>query len=164
MHDMTTWADVEAETPELAAGVRASFDAGKHKTIATLRRDGSPRISGTEAPFYGDNLYLGSMLGAVKARDLLADPRCAIHSATVDTELHLGDAKVSGRAIEVTDPAEIAAFVGANEDATGQAPPEAFHLFRIDVEEIVLTRIGDPADHLLIESWRRGRGTRSVKR
>ena len=32
--------------PELALAVQRSFDAHIHKTLATLRADGSPRISG----------------------------------------------------------------------------------------------------------------------
>jgi hypothetical protein len=37
-------------------------------------------------------------------------------------------------------------------------------LFRIDIVEVVLTRLGDPADHLLIELWRPGRPLRATKR
>ncbi|MGA2012927.1 MAG: hypothetical protein ABSH51_20645 [Solirubrobacteraceae bacterium] len=48
---MTTWRDVEQGEPEFARRVRALFDARRHKTIATLRADGSPRISGIEAVF-----------------------------------------------------------------------------------------------------------------
>ena len=42
---------METADPAFAARVRARFDAHKHKTIATLRADGSPRISGIEAEF-----------------------------------------------------------------------------------------------------------------
>src|SRR5690242_15299546 len=108
---MGDWSDVEREAPDLAARARRSFDAGKHKTMATLRADGAPRISGTEVDFFDGRAYLGSMLGAVKARDLLRDPRCAIHSATIDTDLTLGDAKLSANARLVTAAAEVAAFV-----------------------------------------------------
>ena len=46
---MVSWNEVEKAEPEFAAKVRGLFDAHKHKTIATLRADGSPRISGIEA-------------------------------------------------------------------------------------------------------------------
>src|SRR5581483_9886252 len=46
---MARWEEVERSEPEFAARVRALFDAHKHKTIATLRLDGAPRISGIEA-------------------------------------------------------------------------------------------------------------------
>jgi hypothetical protein len=161
---MARWADVEREAPELAERVKQAFDANKHKTMATLRLDGAPRISGTELDFFDGNAYLGSMPGSVKARDLQRDPRIALHSATVDPELAGGDAKLAGRAIEVTDRAEFEAFLRRYADENEQAPEGDFPLFRIDVEEIVLTAIGDPPDHLVIESWHEGKGTRRVER
>ena len=81
---MATWNEVEAAVPELASAVRAAFDAHKHKVLATLRADGSPRVSGNEAVFRGGELWLGMMDRSVKALDLLRDPRLAIHSATVE--------------------------------------------------------------------------------
>jgi hypothetical protein len=120
----------------------------------------------------------GSMWGAVKARDLRRDPRIALHSATCDAELALGDAKVSGRALEITDEAEKAAYMamhaqqaaggevedGRAAEPAGDEAPEPYHLFRIDVTEVAHTRIGDPPDHLVIESWRQGAGAHRVER
>src|SRR3712207_6914843 len=50
-----------------ARKVRERLDAHGHKTIATLRRDGSPRISGTETRFGEGDLWIGSMWEARKA-------------------------------------------------------------------------------------------------
>jgi hypothetical protein len=163
---MATWEDVTKEAPQLAAAVRAAFDAHKHKTMATLRKDGAPRISGTEVDFRDGDVYLGSMWGALKARDLQRDPRVALHNAPLDTELGGGDAKISGRAVEITDPEALADYVhDAAEENDGVEPPQPFHLFRIDVEEMSLVTIGDPADHLVVESWKQGRaGTKRVER
>ncbi len=156
---MATWDEITRAEPAFSAAVQAVFDAHKHKTIATLRKDGSPRISGIEATFADGELWLGMMPQSLKALDLLRDPRLALHSATVDTELTLGDAKVSGRAIEVTDHAAWQSVVEGGE------PPQAdAHLFRVDISEVSLVRIGDPADHLVVESWAPERGHRSVKR
>ena len=69
---MATWAEIAKAEPEFAARVRALFDAGRHKTIATLRADGSPRISGIECEFTDSDLRFGSMPGARKARALRA--------------------------------------------------------------------------------------------
>jgi hypothetical protein len=156
---MPSWNDVAAAAPDFARAVQTAFDAHKHKTLATLRRDGSPRISGMEATFAGGELWLGMMPDSLKARDVLRDPRLALHSATVDTELTHGDAKLAGRAIEVTDPAAWHFVVEG-----GEPPHDGSHLFRVDITEVSLTRIGDPADHLVIESWNPERGYRSVKR
>ena len=110
---MASWQEVEREAPELAARARGMFDASVHKTRATIRRDGSPRISGTEVTFRAGELWLGSMARAVKALDLRRDPRFALHSASADPPGWTGDAKLAGRALEVSDPAVIARINGA---------------------------------------------------
>jgi hypothetical protein len=101
---MTTWGDLEQAEPEFARRVRTSFDAHRHKTMATLRADGSPRISGIETSFADGELTFGSMANARKGTDLHRDPRFALHSATIDpvdgAEAQWpGEAKISGRAI-----------------------------------------------------------------
>src|SRR5579864_1337436 len=101
---MTAWEDFEEGEQEFAQRVRALFDAHRHKTIATLRADGSPRISGIEAAFEEGELVFGSMPNSRKGADLRRDPRFAMHSATVDpvegSEAQWpGEAKISGRAI-----------------------------------------------------------------
>ena len=162
---MATWDEVTAAVPELAGKVRALFDAHRHKTLATLRKDGSPRISGTEANFAGGELWLGSMHRSMKALDLRRDPRLALHSASVDPPDDPGgwegDAKIAGRAEEITDLERKAAVQRASGDGE---PPGPYHLFRVDVTEVVRTRVGDPPDHLVIEVWREGEGLRRLQR
>ena len=160
---MASWRDVEASAPELAAAVRALFDAYRHKTLATLRKDGSPRISGIEVAFIDGDIWFGGMWQSLKALDLQRDPRFALHSGTGDADptAWKGDAKIAGRAVEITDPARIAAIQAAS---GGEAPPGPSHLFRADVAEVVVTRVGDPPDHLVIELWREGRGVTRIER
>ena len=74
---MATWSEFAAAAPALAERVQERFDAHKHKTMATIRKDGSPRISGTESQFQDGELFIGSMWKAVKALDLQRDPRFA---------------------------------------------------------------------------------------
>jgi hypothetical protein len=143
---MASWSEVEAQAPELAARARGIFDAFTHKTIATLRRDGSPRISGTEVQFEEGEMWIGSMSNAVKALDLQRDPRFALHSGSASPPDWTGDAKVAGRAEEVTEE-------GASS-----------HRFRLDITELVVTSIGDPPDHIVIESWHAGRGVSRLTR
>jgi hypothetical protein len=155
---MPSWSVVEAEAPELAALARGFLDAYVHKTLATLRRDGSPRISGTEVVFSEGELWLGSMWHSSKALDLLRDPRFALHSGSADPPDWAGDAKLAGRAEEVTDPERKMAIIGDDPS------PDSFHLFRANITELVVVRIGDPADHLVIETWHAGRGTNRHER
>ncbi|MGH2993134.1 MAG: pyridoxamine 5'-phosphate oxidase family protein [Solirubrobacterales bacterium] len=149
---MASWSEIEVEAPELAAEARRLLDAHVHKTIATLRRDGSPRISGTEMKFAEGELWMGSMPRSVKALDLQREPRFALHSGSEDPPDWTADAKLAGRVEEVDDPERKSAVYGGDE-----APGE-YHLFRADVTEVVVTRVGEPPDHLVIESWHAGRG------
>jgi len=88
-------------------GVRARLDAHVHKTIATLRADGSPRICGTGTRFVDGDLWIGAMPAARKARDLQRDPRYALHSGSDDPPGWTGDAKVAGVAVAVVDRATV---------------------------------------------------------
>ncbi|MDX6551859.1 MAG: hypothetical protein QOH74_347 [Gaiellales bacterium] len=149
---MPSWSTIEGAAPALASRARAMFDAHVHKTIATLRQDGSPRISGTELIFAEGELWFGSMWQSLKARDLQRDPRFAIHSGSIDPPGWAGDAKLAGRAVEVTDDAVKAAVIGGN------APPGPNHLFRADISELSVVMLGEPRDHLVIDSWNDERG------
>jgi hypothetical protein len=150
---MATWNDLERQEPAFAAKVRALFDARKHKTLATLRADGSPRISGIEVEFSDGELTFGSMPDARKGADLLRDPRFALHGPTVDPPEGApadwpGEAKVAGRAVLVGDLAG---------ETAGQ-------LFRADLDEVVLTRLNEAGDRLRIEVWRPGVPLRRIER
>jgi hypothetical protein len=147
---MTAWHDVEQAAPDLATSVRKLFDAHKHKTIATVRADGAPRISGIEAVFQDGELTFGSMPRARKGADLRRDPRFALHSATVDpvdgAEAEWpGEAKVAGRAVLATG--------GGDAD-----------LFRADITEVVHTHLDEKATKLVVEWWTPTRGLRRVER
>jgi hypothetical protein len=155
---MASWGEVEAAAPELSELARGYFDAHVHKTLATLRRDGSPRISGSEVIFADGEMWLGSMWRAVKALDLRRDPRFALHSGSAEPAEWKGDAKVAGRVEEAEDDERKA------EVTSGEAPPGPMHLFRCDITELVVVRLGEPADHLVIESWHEGRGLSRLRR
>ncbi|OXM59847.1 pyridoxamine 5'-phosphate oxidase family protein [Amycolatopsis vastitatis] len=143
---MTAWREFEAAEPEFARRVRALFDAHKHKTIATLRADGSPRISGIETVFEDGELSFGSMPNARKGADLRRDPRFALHSATVDP--------VEGAEAQWSGEAKIA----------GRALSEDGERFRVDVAEVVHTHLNAAATLLVVEWWTPSGGLRKVER
>ena len=161
---MARWAELEAEAVELAAAVRERFDAHGHKILATLRRDGSPRLSGMAASFRGGDLWLAGMPGSRKFLDLRRDPRLALHSASEDPDRWRADAKVAGRGIEVTAAEARRAFAQQAGLDTEGVEAGGFHLFHVDLTEAVLVRVGEPPDHLVIESWHEGVGVRRVER
>jgi hypothetical protein len=145
---LASWAEFAAAEPEFASRVRKLMRSRKHLTMATLRRDGSPRISGTEVQFTGEHLQIGSMPRAVKAMDLRRDARVAIHGPTHDPTQGgrwRGEAKIAGRAVEIPT------------DGDG-------HAFRIDIEEAVITRLNEAGNRLVIESWNPGLGYRVAER
>jgi len=145
---MSTWQEIEKDAPDFAERVRSRFAAGTNKTLATLRADGSPRISASELQIKDGEVTLGMMGGSLKLRDVRRDPRVALHSPTIEPPKEgewLGDAKLAGRLVEMPPPED--------------AEPDAGY-FRVDVTEVALTYVGTPADHLVIESWHEGTGYR----
>ena len=155
---MPSWSVFAAAAPDLAAEVRARLDAHTHKTIATLRRDGSPRISGTETMLVDGELWIGSMPGARKARDLQRDPRYALHSGSDDPPGWVGDAKVAGHAEEITDRARIEAVV------QGKAPPGPMHLFRLDIDEASTVALAEGGKSIVVTWWTPDAGVRTAER
>jgi hypothetical protein len=156
---MVSWQQFTDAEPEFSAAVWARFAAAKHHVLATLRRDGSPRVSGTEVRVVGPNLALGSMLNAVKAVDLRRDGRFALHANPGDGSMAGGDAKLAGIAVEITDPELRAALIAAN-----GADPGPFHLFHLELGEAVLTSVAPTNDYLLIRTWRPGGPVREQRR
>jgi pyridoxamine 5'-phosphate oxidase-like protein len=155
---MPSYAAFETAAPEFAAAVRAQLGAFTHLTLATLRRDGAPRISGTECRFAAGELWIGSMWQALKAKDLLRDPRFALHSGSVDPPAWKGDAKVAGVAEDVKDPALL-------QELNGDAAPDGrSHLFRLDIREASIVRVDEAAKLLIIEVWTPERGVRRIER
>ena len=150
---MSSWADFERLAPELAGSVRQLFDARRHKTLATLRAGGSPRLSGIETTIESGELCFGSMAASRKLADLLRDPRITLFSLSDDpTHGHEaewdGDARISGVAVPV----------GAIEEGAEG------HRFRCDIAEVVFTHLNESATLLAIESWTPERGYRLVER
>lgn len=157
---MTTWGAIEAAEPEFAGRVRRLFDAGRHKTIATLRSDGAPRISGIECEFSNGTLSFGSMPDARKGADLRRNPRFALHGPTFHPEPGKetewpGEAKIAGRAVPVA----------ADEHGARSAQPApAGDYFTADIDEVVITALDLDGTKLVIEFWTPASGLRRVER
>jgi hypothetical protein len=151
MKILTSWSDVIADAPNFAERVSAAFRAGTNKTLATIRSDGSPRISGTELEFVDGRITLGMMPRSRKLADVLRDPRVALHSPTLEPSavgtLDAGDAKLAGVLVEFPDPA----------NPTGMS-------FELDVSEVVLTTVDVARGLLVVESWHPGRGYEKFER
>jgi hypothetical protein len=155
---MPSWSEFEQAAPALAAQVRRRLDAHTHKTLATLRRDGSPRICGTETQIVDEELWIGSMWQARKAHDLQRDPRYALHSGSDDPPEWTGDAKLAGVAEEITDPERVRAINGET------AGPGASHLFRLDLHEVSTVGLNEERNGIVLEVWTPASGVRREAR
>ncbi len=153
---MSSWSEIAAQEPEFAGRVERLFGAGRHKTIATLRAGGAPRISGIECEFADGELRFASMPDSRKLADLRRDLRFALHGPTVDPvagneAAWPGEAKVSGLARRDTS-------IEADE---GRPEGEAFVA---DVREIVVTHLNEDATKLVVEWWTPSGGHQVVER
>jgi Pyridoxamine 5'-phosphate oxidase len=149
---VASWGEFERQEPEFAQRVRTLLDAHKHKTIATLRADGSPRISGIEAEFEEGELTFGSMPNARKGADLKRDPRFALHGATIDpvegkAAEWPGEVKISGRAIQ--------------SEASGDGAGDRFSA---DISDVVHTHLNEAATLLVVEWWTPAGGMQRLER
>ena len=103
---MATWEEFAAAAPRISEiFVRRHTAAGKLCMLATLRPDGFPRISPMEPRFFEGTLWIMGMPDTAQFRDLARDPRFSLHTATVDTQVTDGDAKVWGTVEHVDDEA-----------------------------------------------------------
>ena len=162
---MATWTEFAAAAPRIAAiFVRRHAAAGKLCMLATLRPDGFPRISPMEPRFFEDTLWIMGMPGTAKFRDLAANPRFSLHTATVDTHVGDGDAKVWGTVEQVDDPAlhgrfadDLYADIGLDLRGTTFDHFYAAHLVGAAAVEV-------DGDHLDVTVWRDGVPERVVRK
>ncbi|MDZ4826017.1 MAG: pyridoxamine 5'-phosphate oxidase family protein [Actinomycetota bacterium] len=151
---MPNWKAVTEAAPEIAKLVQRRFEDTGLGYLATIRRDGFPRISGIEPLFQGDELWMGMMTNSRKGADLERDPRFSLHNASVDKDVKDGDVKVAGCALLVDDTPTRDAFRADVKEIAGHDPGGDFSLFRSDVTEIATVRPG--GDVLIIDWWREG--------
>ncbi|MGO4461470.1 pyridoxamine 5'-phosphate oxidase family protein [Streptomyces sp. M-16] len=156
---MTTnnWAAFEKAEPEFAAAVRARFAQYPHHVLGTLRKDGSPRLSGLNVDFRGGEMWLGMMPGSLKALDLQRDPRFALHTNPGGGEdMPDGDVRISGRAVEIVDPPELHRYAEETES------PHPFHLFHAELREVV--RVSVEGEELVVRTWTPAHGLHTLRR
>ena len=153
------WSYFEAQAPELAERVRLRFESHIHAVLATLHREGSPRLSGMEAPIRDGHLWLGMMPDSLKAADLHRDPRFSLHSSPDTEELPLGDARIDGQAVAAS-PKEVDVFVAGHRMPIED--PSVMVLFTARISRATLTRV--EGQELVIETWTPADGLREIRR
>ncbi len=154
-----TWGQLEEQAPDLAERIRSRFESHLHVVMATLRRDGSPRLSGMEAPIRDGHLWLGMMPDSLKVADLRRDPRFSLYSLLDTEELLLGDARIDGRAVAAT-PAEVDKFIAGHRFPIDNS--DIMVLFTAHITRATLTRV--EGQELVIETWTRTNGLQEIRR
>jgi hypothetical protein len=160
---MVEWQEFAAEAPRIAeVFVRRHAATGNLCLLATLRPDGSPRISPMEPRIFEGRLVLVGMPNTAKFRDLARDPRFELHTATVDTQVSDGDAKVWGEARNVQDEELHARFAEdlfreSGFDLRGQRF-DPFYVAVLEGASSVEFRDGQ----LTITTWKPGQGERTA--
>ncbi len=129
------WSEFEEAAPELAQLGRERFTRAGIVLVGTIRKDGSPRISPVEDYEVRGHLMLGMMWQSYKAKDLLRDSRCLVHSVVTNRSGNEGEFKLRGRAVAIDDPKLREAYGDATEAEIDWRPTGPFHLFSLDIEE-----------------------------
>ena len=168
---MATWTEFSEEAPEIAEMAERRLVATGLMMLATLRRDGFPRISPVEPVVAGDRLvlhddrlWLAMMVDSTKSRDLRRDGRCALHTATADKQVSQGDVKLWGIATAVTDPDTLARFSDDIFESVGyRFEVGSFDAFDVDLMGASSVSVAD--DVMYVKTWKPGKGvTVSEKR
>lgn len=161
-----TFADLEAAAPDLAAFARQRIEQTGLSFVATIRSDGWPRNSGWEVFLVDGRLYVGSMLQAVKVKDLLRDPRCCVITPLADKDDMSGEAKLFCTGREVVSPDEweaVRASFAAHRGFDPLGDIGNAHLFEMQISGAAWTRVQD-GEELVTTSWSEGGKVRVRKR
>jgi general stress protein 26 len=162
---MATWKDFADNAPTIAETfVRRHTATGNLCMLATLRADGSPRISPMEPRFFEGELWVVGMPDTTKFADLHRDPRFCLHTATVDTNVEDGDAKLFGQVHDVRDEALHQRFAEDLYERTGfDLRGRKFDRFyAADITGGSSVAVGD--GHMDVHVWTEGEPERVVRK
>lgn len=148
------WADLERRQPQLAAlGRRQLLDPGV-VLVATIRRDGTPRLSAVEPFVLDGELWLAMLWQSRKAADLQRDRRVLVHSVITGRDGGAGEYKLRGAVREEPDRGVQQRYADAVAEALGwRAEPGRFHLFAVDIAEITFIRYEDATGDQFVTRW-----------
>ena len=154
------WSEFTEACLEIAGPARERFVRDQLVLLGTVTRTGTPRISPCELDFVGDDLLMGMMWRSPKALDLLRGSPLLVHSVQTDRKATEPDIKLSGRGMEITDPAARESYRDAIRRRIDWAPDEPnFHLFALDVVRAAVLSFADERE--TVTTWDPERGLRT---
>jgi Pyridoxamine 5'-phosphate oxidase len=152
------WSELEHAQPRLAELARRRLIEPGVLLVATIRRDGTPRLSPVEPYVMDGDLWLSMMWGSMKARDLEHDPRLLVHNIVTSRDGGDGEIKIRGTARQEHDAATQRRYADAVAASLGWAPvPGRFHLFAVDIDEVSAVRYDTPTGDQHVAQWPPGR-------
>ena len=149
------WSSVEDEAPGVAQAVRACFDARRMKCLATMRRNGWPRLSETSGVLLAEGQLWLALIHSAKARDLHADARVGIHCGSPSDEWRTS-ARVTGWARPATPELRDRLYAARPELASRGSSIE---LMTVAATEVVITGPDPESGQIAIEWWNAATGT-----
>ena len=143
-----SWRALEQADAELARQGAERFETGV-AYLATIRKDGSPRVHPVTPIMEQGRLFLFMEPTSPKGHDLRRDGRYTMHSAVGGPVGEGGEFLIFGRAQPVEDPAtrELAT------ELSSYAPEDQYVLFELGVESALLTTYED--DRTVRRRWER---------
>jgi hypothetical protein len=155
------WSEFEGAAPALAALGRERFERDRLALVGTLRANGSPRISPMEPYLALGHLLLGMEWPTSKARDLLRDPRCALHNVVSDPDGADGEFKLYGRAHPVEDDAIVN---GPYKAWWHGRQPDGYRVFFMNIESAAFIGWDIEADEMRLIRWSPDQGVSDIVR
>ncbi len=144
-----TWKTFSSQSPELADFAQMRLH-NKVTYLATIRKDGSPRVH-PFTPIIGEgHLFVFMEPTSPKGHDLRRDPRYALHCSVSDTSGESGEVILTGRArfLDDADMRAVAVRVSPYQ------PAERYILFELDIESVTVTEY--PEDGAVRRHWKNG--------
>jgi hypothetical protein len=148
------WSDLERRQPGLAGLGRQRLLQPGVVLVATIRGDGTPRISPVEPYVLDGTLWLSMLWQSRKAADLLRDRRVLVHSVITSRDGGEGEFKIRGTARAEGDPALQRRYAAAVSASLGWSPqPGRFHLFGIGIGDVTFIRYDDATGDQHVVRW-----------
>ncbi|HEX5294822.1 MAG TPA: pyridoxamine 5'-phosphate oxidase family protein [Streptosporangiaceae bacterium] len=148
------WSELESAQPGLAGLGRRRLLAPGVVLVATIRRDGTPRLSPVEPVVLDGDLWLCLLWNSTKAADLQRDPRVLVHSVVTGRDGGEGEFKIRGRVRAEHDP-EVQRRYGemVTRDLGWSLTPGRFHLFAVSLDEVTFIRYDDSTGDQHVAMW-----------
>ena len=148
------WSELERAQPRLAELGRRRLLVPGVVLAATIRADGSPRLSPVEPFVLDGTLWLSMLWQSRKAADLTRDPRILVHSIVTSRDGGEGEFKVRGRARPEHDAARQRDYAAAVSASLGWIPePGRFHLFGLGIDQVTFIRYDDATGDQYVAMW-----------